>query len=75
MNQKARAIYFPEEYEVFPVVSEKTIPDEQIKPNTHKEIDGILNRLMLILPHFSGINYETWANNMEDLLCSTNLLH
>jgi len=58
-NQRAEEVYFPAEYEVFPVVTEEQIHDEEnIKLNEDEEIDEILNRSMKIFPYFSCINYE-----------------
>ena len=51
-NQRTKAIYFPEEYEVFRVVAKEPVLDKCQINEEHEEIGEILKRLMPVLPSF-----------------------
>ena len=76
-NQRAEATYFASNYKVFSVVVEELIPygdkdsiADMDQINEDEVIDGILKRLMLVLPLFSSKNFDLWKIKMKGLLGS-----
>jgi hypothetical protein len=73
-------IYFAGKYKVSSAIAEELILDgdkdqivdlEQIDED--EEINAIMKRLMLVLPSFSGKNFDLWKMKMEGLLGSVDL--
>jgi hypothetical protein len=73
-NQRAEAVHFPDQYDVFPAV-EPVFDEQNVELDMNEEFDELYEIVMPNLPFFSGIGYEPWATEIKKLLWFVDLLH
>jgi hypothetical protein len=73
-NQRAEAVHFPDQYDVFPAV-EPVFDEQNAELDMNEEFDELYEIVMPNLSFFSGIDYEPWATEIKKLLWLVDLLH